>query len=238
MDSGGKERRDPDGLRRWFGVVCLAHAAAVLLFRGAEGRASECLWLCHVAEWAIAVGLLFRLPWVASAAVASILVIQSLWIVDACGWLLQGRAPLRMIYLENADLLDWFVVAPHFYAAPLSAYILARCRMARRGSWVFAAAGFLVLGAATRAWTDPELGVNAVFRPVGGMEQSVFADLYFLGVAPYLGGLFVAVALVAFWPGAVLLQLLQRAMHRDAAPSQRADSEPSASPDRALAAGR
>jgi hypothetical protein len=216
-----EERTAPERTGRIYGAVCLFHAAATLLLRAGQGRAEECLWLCHVAEWATAFGFLARRPMLATAAIASILVIHLLWIADAVGLFLLGRGSLGIVFLDRGDACDWFVAAPHFYAAPVGAWLIARLGWARRGSWLIASAGFVLLLGVVRACSDPTLDVNAAFRPVAGMNEGIFADLHYLGPAPYLLGLVAGAGLGAFWPGAVLLQLLQRVVGPSASHSAR-----------------
>lgn len=218
MDGRADDGNEPPNLRRFrvaLGGGLLVHAAASFVLLAAMRRSYEVLWLCHVAEWSLAVGLLRRWKAAVATATAAVLTIQLAWAADALVWLATGRFPLGMsALLQGARGADWIVAAAHFFAAPLSAAFVARAGWARRDAWLFAAAAYAALIGVSRACTPPDADVNAAFRPVAGMEGTVLADLHYLGDAYYLPGLVVAAAVFAFWPGNLLLGALQRSLAR------------------------
>lgn len=220
MDGRAEVGCEPPNLRRFrvaLGVGLFVHAAVSFLLLVAMRRPYEVLWLCHVAEWSLAVGLLRRWKAAVATATAAVLTIQLAWAADALAWFATGRFPLGMsALLESARGADWVVAAAHFFAAPLSAAFVVRAGWVRRDAWLFAAAAYAALVGVSRACTPPAADVNAAFRPVAGMEGTFFSDLHYLGDAYYLPGLVFATAVFAFWPGNVLLGVLQRMLARRA----------------------
>lgn len=149
--------------RNWrlLGLLPLMFFLARLGYFIHSGGTSQILWMCHLANLTLAIGLLFNLRlWVGISAYWLVLAIP-FWIVDVLGFGMDGLTSL----------------ATHAGGTIIAVLALSRIDPPRR-IWAYALAWHLFLQAICRLFTPPELNINvahAVYRGWEGFFRDYFS---------------------------------------------------------------
>ncbi len=161
---------------RLLGLLPLAFFLARLIYFMDRGGTSQILWICHLSNLTLAIGLLFNRPiWVGISASWLTLAIP-FWIIDVVGFGMEGLTSL----------------ATHAGGTIVALFALSKIHPPRH-IWIYAMAWYLFLQATCRFFTPPELNINAAHAVYRGWEK-FFADYlsYWLlitvsaGIALYL----------------------------------------------------
>lgn len=164
--------------RNWrlLGFLPLIFFLARLSYFIQYGGASQILWMCHLSNLTLAIGLLLDLPlWVGISAYWLTLAIP-FWIVDVIGFGMEGVTS---------------------FATHAGGTIIALCALSRiyppRRIWTYALAWHLFLQLICRLFTPPELNINVAYAVYRGWEGffSDYASYWLLitisaGIALYL----------------------------------------------------
>lgn len=148
--------------RNWrlLSLLPLAFFLARLSYFIHYGGTSQILWMCHLSNLTLAIGLLFNLPlWVGISAYWLILAIP-FWIVDVIGFGMEGLTSL----------------ATHAGGTITALFALSRIYPPRR-IWAHALAWHLFLQLICRLFTLPELNINVAHAVYRGWEN--FFSNYF-----------------------------------------------------------
>ena len=160
--------------RNWrlLGFLPLAFFLARLGYFIHYGGTSQILWMCHLSNLTLAIGLLFDLPlWVGVSAYWLILAIP-FWVVDVLGFGMEGMTSF----------------ATHAGGTIIAVLALFRIYPPRR-IWADALAWHLVLHAVCRFFKPPELNINVAHAIYRGWER-FFSDYfsYWLLITALAGG--------------------------------------------------
>lgn len=127
------------------GVLALALFAQKLMYDWPLGLAANSLWMCHVGNLALGVGLLLRMPWLTRVAVMWVLSGVPMWLLD--------------VVLTGATTLP--SVLSHAGGCMIAGVVLScKCWVSQRFDWLMAWLGFMVAQQMARMFTAPELNVN------------------------------------------------------------------------------
>jgi len=161
-----------------------------------QNGASNFLWICDFANFAILAALWAESALVASSQLAGVLFIQLFWAVDYFGRLLLGAHPIggteymfdpaKPLWLRSLSLF-------HLWSVPLLVWMVRRLGHDRRGWVLQTGVAALLFPAGVLAGTR-EQNLNWMYAPFGVEQQ----------LLPPLGLAVVAVPIVAallFWPG-------------------------------------
>jgi len=135
------------------GVVPLALFGTYAAVAAQRGRAADALWMCHVANLVLAIGIVTRSPRVVGIAVLWIVLGIPLWAMDA--WLNRTVTPVS--------------AASHLGGLAVGMYAASRLRLSSN-PWLPALALFLVLQQLCRWWTPQALNVNLAHAEYAGWE--------------------------------------------------------------------
>lgn len=153
----------PQGFSRgWrlLGLLPLAFFLTRLGYFIEHGGASQILWMCHISNLMIAIGLLFNRPlWVGISAYWLVLGIP-FWVVDVIGFGMEGLTSF----------------ATHAGGMAVALLALFRIHPPRR-IWHYALAWHLFLQALCRLFTPPELNINVAHAVYRGWEK-FFTDYF------------------------------------------------------------
>ena len=152
---------------RWLGLWPLGFVTVHLTLRIAAGHPEDALWLCHVADLLLAIGLLARRP--------------RIWAVGAL-WIVWGT-PLWLLDVAGGGTFRVTSVGTHVGAC-LVVLEAARRGAFPRGSHWRAMLGVWVLLGVTRVAAGAEGNLNLAFRVQDGWTQRFPTYLpYFLSVS-------------------------------------------------------
>lgn len=135
-------------LSRWqlaCGLIALALFAQKLVHDWPLGLAPNSLWLCHVGNLALGLGLLLRKPWLTRVAVLWIVAGLPMWLLEVA---LTGTTTVASVLSHAGGVAIAGVV------------ISCRCWAAQRFDWLVAWAGFIAVQQLARTLTPPELNIN------------------------------------------------------------------------------
>lgn len=192
-------------IARVLGGALLGHYIFVVGLKLSRGRPEDLLWMSHVALLLAALGLLTRRPRLLSTALTCVLLLHTMWLVDAAVGLTAGLFPLGIAtYLADADALTWIGTLHHFYLVPLLIVLVVRCRCFEPAVLAAASALFAVLSILSRCLTPPSVNVNSAFG-LPRWDLPVFDLVSGLPAVPYLLALNAIVTGVFFFPAAALL---------------------------------
>lgn len=135
------------------GVVPLALFGTYAAVAAQRGRAADALWMCHVANLVLAIGIFARAPRIIGVAVLWIVIGIPLWAMDA--WLNRTMAPVSL--------------ASHLGGLAIGMYAASRLRLSSN-PWIAALALFIALQQACRWWTPRALNVNVAHAEYAGWE--------------------------------------------------------------------
>jgi hypothetical protein len=154
---------------RWLGLLPLAFFIARLIYFSNHGGISQILWLCHLSNLTLAIGLLFdRRIWIGISAYWLVLGIP-FWIVDILGFGMEG----------------WTSAATHLGGTIISIWALSKLSPPRH-IWHFALVWYLILQLICRLFTPPELNINIAHAVYRGWE-SMFANYFLYWLLTTLG---------------------------------------------------
>jgi hypothetical protein len=142
--------------QRVAGTLCILLFVQKLSHDWPLGLAPNSLWLCHMANLAMGLGLLLDRPWLARMGV--------LWIVPGL--------PIWFIDVWTLKATTWSSVLSHFGGIAVAGVVLScRCWVTQRYDWFIAWAGYLLCQQAARWWTPPALNVNLAHAIYPGSEH-------------------------------------------------------------------
>jgi hypothetical protein len=130
-------------MNRLMGIVPLGLFAAYAAVAVERGRPAEALWMCHIANLLMAIGVFARSP--------RLIGIAFLWI--ALG------IPLWAMNAWQSGGTTWVSVASHLGGLAFGIYAVSRQRLSSN-PWFAALVAFIVLQQACRWWTPEALNVN------------------------------------------------------------------------------
>lgn len=162
---------------RWLGLGPLAFVAIHLALRVRAGHPEDALWMCHVADWLLGVGLLARIP--------RLRAIGTLWIF----W----GTPLWLLDVAAGGAFRLTSLGTHLGALAI-AFAAARCSVWPVGTWWRALFAVWALLALTRLLVPPEGNLNLAFRVQDGWTAifpsypSYFAAVSVVASSVFFGG--------------------------------------------------
>lgn len=146
---------------RLVGFLPLTFFVARLVYFSTHGGISQILWMCHLSNLTLAIGLLFNLSaWVCISAYWFIIALP-FWIIDVIGFGLEG--------LTSA--------ATHAGGTIIALWALFKMYSQKR-IWFFALAWYLFLQLICRLFTPPELNINIAHVVYRGWEN-MFTNYFF-----------------------------------------------------------
>ena len=167
------------GLLPWerlLGILPLAFYSIHFAYNWRLGNPGHGLWMCHVSNIMLGLGLLFARPALIRLAVIWQIPAIPLWAMD-------------MMRTGQMPVITFF---SHLGGAAVGIYGLARVR-ASRWMWLYAWAWFLALQQVTRVLAPPELNVNVAQSIYPGWERffSAYWQYWLFIVLTSAGGLWV-----------------------------------------------
>ncbi|HZS68318.1 MAG TPA: hypothetical protein VFA72_14475 [Burkholderiales bacterium] len=135
------------------GIVPLALFGTYAAVAAQRGRAADALWMCHVANLLLAIGMFACSPRIVGIALLWIAIGIPLWAMDA--WLNRTLAPVSL--------------ASHLGGLAVGIYAASRLRLSSN-PWLGALALFIALQQVCRWWTPPALNVNLAHAAYTGWE--------------------------------------------------------------------
>jgi hypothetical protein len=169
---------------RGLGLLPIAFFAAYLASAAQENRAGDALWLCHVSNLLLGLGLLLDKP---------------AWIRIAVPWIVLG-IPLWVIDMLSTGQVCPVSTVSHVGGLGVGLYAVRRVG-AGVNAWIGALAWLVAMQTVARLATPESLNVNLAWRPYEGFEG-------WPGGYPFYWVSLVAGAAVTLW---IIGQLLRRA---------------------------
>lgn len=157
---------------RLLGFIPLAFFAARLIYFSSHGGTSQILWMCHISNLVLAIGLLLNWPVLVGVSAYWLILAIPFWIVDVIGFGLEGLTSL----------------ATHAGGTIIALLALARIDPPRR-IWGYALAWYLILQAVSRFLTPPEFNINAAHAVYRGWEPFFNNYFYYWLLVTCLAGL-------------------------------------------------
>jgi len=196
---------------RWLGLLLLAHFAAVVTIKCAQGRSPELLWLSHLTLALTALSLLTGRDRLARIALTAIAIPHLLWLGDAAWIFVAGRSPLHITaYLQHATPADWAATAHHFYLLPLLGLTLHRRsgwnRIDALGAWAMIALAFSL----AQTLSSPAENVNYAHGLLGSLRHPL---LDWINTAPPIAfalSYLAITAIIVVLPGSVIVYATTR----------------------------
>ncbi len=180
---------------RLLGLLPLAFFLARLIYFMDHGGTSQILWICHLSNLTLAIGLLFNRPiWVGISASWLTLAIP-FWIIDVIGFGMEGLTSF----------------ATHAGGTVIALLALSKIYPPRR-LWIYALAWHLFLQAVCRFFTPPELNINAAHAVYRGWER-FFTDYF-----SYWSLMTVSAGMALYLLDAVTISWMQRKAGRNEVP--------------------
>lgn len=141
-------------MRRLLGLLPLVFFGARLMQLASEGEVAHILWMCHVSNLLLALGLLLG---------------QREWVRVSVLWLLLG-VPLWPIEIVRTGVIAWTSIGTHYMGLAVGLLLLPQMGMGKR-SWLYAWIWFLGLQQATRLFTPAALNINLAHAVYPGWEK-------------------------------------------------------------------
>lgn len=141
-------------LARAWGLLPIAFFAAYTAVAVMQGRGWDALWICHVANIVLGIGILVRRPLLVRAAVLLIVPGVPLWIYD----------------VMVAGHVEAVSVVSHLGGLAIGIPALVRLSSERR-AWPVAFGVFLAAQLAARLFTPPALNVNLAHGVYPGWDR-------------------------------------------------------------------
>jgi hypothetical protein len=177
-------RTDPTTRFRLLGILPLSFFIVHFLYYLSHGRAAEILWLCHVSNFILSVGLLFNIPFLVRLAVI---------------WLAPGLLLWLMEIMKTGDVS---ITSSISHIGGLIVGLLAMARVgAGRNVWLYAFVWGLFIQISCRLITPVSLNVNVAHRIYDGWED------YFTGYWQYWLCNSLLAAAYLWFTGAFLIKL-------------------------------
>jgi hypothetical protein len=182
---------------RWrvLGAVPLALFALYFLNASGQERAWESLWVCHVANLFLGLGLVFSSEVLVRSAALVLVPAIPMWIYD-------------MVASQSIDPIS---LATHLGGAAIAIAAVAKVGM-RAGTWRFALAVGLAAQVLARAFSPPALNVNLAHQVYPGWET------LFTSYAPYWVFVTLATAAVLWCAERLLLRFNRPALSSGGTP--------------------
>lgn len=146
--------RDIRLILRLAGLLPLAFFAVHSYRNWSAGNPGYMLWMCHVSNLVLGVGLLAGRPFLIRLAIIWQLPAIPLWIMDMCQ---TGEAPLITFFSH--------------LGGPAVGLVALRAVGANRWTWLYAIAWYLLIQQLSRMFTRPELNVNVAHAIYPGWER-------------------------------------------------------------------
>jgi hypothetical protein len=140
-------------LLRALGVLPLAFTFAYFVVASREGRAADTLWMCHVSNVLLGIGMMFALPALVRVAAAWIVLGFLLWPLDI--WTAGGVTAISIV--------------SHAGGLAVALYAVRSVGTSRK-SWLPALLLMLFIQQLCRWFTPPELNVNLSQRIYTGFD--------------------------------------------------------------------
>jgi hypothetical protein len=140
-----------------FRALGLAPLAFFATYAGAAAngdRAGDALWMCHVANLVLGLGMILERP---------------AWIRVAAAWIVLG-IPLWVIDMATSGTICPFSTISHVGGLAVAIFALNRVR-ATRNEWIGGVALLVAMQLLARVATPEALNVNLAWRPYEGFER-------------------------------------------------------------------
>lgn len=138
--------------RNWriVGLLPLAFFAARLAYFSDHGGISQILWLCHLSNLTLAIGLIFNVPVIIGISAYWLVLAIPFWLIDVFSYGLEGMTS----------------AATHL-GGLLIALLALKNTSPNKPVWHFAMGWYLIIQLVSRLFTPPELNINfshAIYR--------------------------------------------------------------------------
>ncbi len=211
MTEAAQPINDSKPIPRWPAALLLAHLALLIILKFNRGLEPELLWISHVAMGIGAAGFLLRSAPLLALAFVSIAGLHALWLLDAVVGMTTGSFPVGMaMYLPTADAWTWIATSHHAYLAQYIGVFLIGRRVNVLGTFCASFVLFLYLVTASRLFLEPVFNVNRAHTIFLGWDHHFAHNSNALPAIQYLSGLAATVAVLFFFPSAIMLWLLIR----------------------------
>ena len=134
-------------MNRLLGIVPLALFCVYAYVALREDRPADILWMCHVANAMLGVGLLLDIPLLVRIAVPCAIAGLPLWVFE--------------LWIEGSK--TWLSAATHAGSVAIGLIALRRIRMPGN-PWLYGILLFVAIQQICRLWTPPALNVNLAHR--------------------------------------------------------------------------
>ena len=160
------------------------------------------LWLCHIGNFLMAIGLWLESPLLLSWQAVSVLVADLLWVFDLATRLLFGVHPLGAtvaFFVESTPLLQRGISLFHVVMPLLLMWTLWRFGYDRRAIWC--QLGMVAIVFPISFWLSKPLdNINWVWGPFNKVQEVVSPRLYLLvAMIAYSLALFIPSHLILCW---------------------------------------
>ena len=145
-------------MNRWLGLLPFLFFMGRWVYFARQGETSQILWLCHLGNLVLALGIGLRQPLLVRVAVLWLILGFPLWLGDVAQFGLEG-------FTSGLTHLGGLVVG----------LIALRPLGFSQSVWLYALGWYLVMQLICRWWTAPELNINiahAVYRGWEGLFPS------------------------------------------------------------------
>lgn len=146
---------------RWFGLIPLVFFLGRVIYfanQGSAGQIWQILWLCHLGNLLLSLGLLLNQPLLTRVAVLWLILGLPLWLSDVAQFGLEG--------LTSA--------ATHLGGVAVG-FIALRQIGFSSGVWLYALGWYVLMQIICRLWTPAELNINIAHAVYRGWE-GLFPD--------------------------------------------------------------
>lgn len=161
---------------RLLGFIPLSFFIARLIYFSNHGGMSQILWMCHISNLILGLGLLLNWPILVGISAYWLTLAIPFWIVDVIGFGMEGLTSL----------------ATHAGGTIIALFALSKIDPPRR-IWGYALAWYLILQVISHFFTPPALNINAAHAVYRGWEPFFNNYLYYwllvtlsAGLAVYL----------------------------------------------------
>jgi hypothetical protein len=140
---------------RFLGLLPLTLFMARLLELNNKGEIAHILWVCHISNLLIALGLFLGC--------AELIRISTLWLIIG--------APLWPVDIFRTGVMELTSFGTHYVGLIIGLFVIVRHKGMGKRSWIYALIWFLLLQQVARMFTLAELNINLAHSVYPGWEQ-------------------------------------------------------------------
>lgn len=206
--------RLPARYSRALGAACLLQFALLCFTKIHQNALCEVMWLSHVSLLIAGVALLLRRPGLLAIALINILGVHTVWLLDAAGLALTGRAPLGITaWLADADLLSWASTTHHLFLAPMLIVLVYRTRPWHWSLPLGSVGVFAILTVASRSFLPVANNINWAFGLLKALDHPAILTVNSLPGPLFLPALNIFTLVTMFLPAALLVRVWGHPMY-------------------------